>query len=156
MLLSFLDTIKEYIQGKQALAINGDGKPAEEEAKIAIAVVLLEIACGDGELHEKEASLIHSILIRELGIEGYEAEEMVNYATRVSKNGSEFEDCITAINEAYNDEQKRYILTLLWKVVYADNIVKEFEMVLAEHVRSQLGLSEEDGEQSRKDAERIF
>lgn len=156
MLLSFLDTIKEYIQGKQALAINGNGKPAEEEVKIAIAVVLLEIACGDGELHEKESSIIHSILIRELGIESYEAEELVDYAARMKKSGSEFEDCIVTINEAYSVEQKRYILTLLWKVVYADNIVKEFEMVLAEHVRNQLGLSEEEGEQSRKEAERIF
>lgn len=152
--MSIIELIKDYLQGRQVLATNGNGKPADEEAKIATAVVLLEIACDNGNIPEKESSLIYSILKRELALKEYEAEELINYASKVA-NGSEFDRCIKTINECYSDDQKRYILTLLWKIAFADNVVKDFELVITDHVRTQLGLSLEDSEQSKKEAQRI-
>ena len=59
-------------------------------------------------------------------------------------------DVTEVIVSNYSRNQRQSILTLLWRVIDADNLVAEWEEVFVNHVARAVGLSKEEAELARR------
>ncbi len=127
-----------------------EGEWANLEVQAATAILLLEAAHGDEEYVWREHRAIVRGLERAFGIGREEALRLIGRAEEIRPPVVSLADVTEVIVSNYSRNQRQSILTLLWNVIDADNLVAEWEEVFANHVARAVGLSKEEAEGARR------
>ena len=152
--MSILERVRSFLQPQPAhLATDRVGEPAAEDARLATAVLLLEMAYGDTEYVAAEKKAIRQIVEREFGISGRDAKRLLESAEAERPKTGNYSWVSERIQKEYSEEQRKRIVALVWKVVYADRVVEEFEEVFGNYVGKLVGLSPEEIREARTLAE---
>ncbi len=109
--------------------------------QLAAAVLLLEVAFADGELHDKELELIRELLIGQFKITSTDLDELLTEAGEVRRDSSDLHQFTREINIAFSQAEKEQIIEAIWRLVYADGRLDHFEEALMRQLGSLIGLS---------------
>ena len=121
-----------------------DSRSLETKILIATCVLLLEIANSDDEFSPVERETIHRILEEELEIPREEIDQLLNLAVRDRQNSVDIWEYTNLINQYFSTSEKIQLVERIWRVIYADGKVDQFEDYLAHKLADLLRLSHDD------------
>ena len=83
-----------------------------------------EVARSDGDISESELNAIKELIILN-NRKNYE--EILNKVSEFSNENSSFYDFVKKINESFSNEEKEYLISVLWDVAFADGVLETHE-----------------------------
>ena len=102
-------------------------KDTELSLEICCAVLLCEVMRADSAFTEEEQDALSLILIEQFNLTPLEVTDILEKAFELSENASDFYQFTSKINQYYSLDERIKIVTLLWKVAYADGELANIE-----------------------------
>ncbi len=115
-----------------------------DRVMLATCVILLEMAKSDDEFSSIEKTTISSILNKEFLISDEATEELMEIAHRKREESIDLWEFTHLINENYSIPEKRKVVELAWKVIYADDKLDKYEDHLVHKLARLLQLEHSD------------
>jgi uncharacterized tellurite resistance protein B-like protein len=151
--MSLLDFVRTHLLGKPHLDLDQYGHRVDTDLVIATIVLLLETAYGDHEYAPVERDALRRGIKREFGIAERDAVLLMERADKARGGGAADLASISAkLSEGYDVGQRKRILDLLWKIIYADKIVDADEVAFADQVAAMAGLTRDEAIECRRKA----
>ncbi|MDJ0938691.1 MAG: TerB family tellurite resistance protein [Woeseiaceae bacterium] len=106
-----------------------DAQPAEREhaLRLATAVLMVEVARADHEFGEEEFHALLRLIEQHFRLTPDEANELANEAGEHSEEVVHVQHLTQQMHEHLNDDEKARVVSLLWKVAFADGRLHSFE-----------------------------
>jgi uncharacterized tellurite resistance protein B-like protein len=138
--------IKKLLASRNDVNITAD----DEALKLASAALLLEAACMDGHADDVEISTVINLLGDHFDLSSGEASELVDAGREVLANSVELYGFTRTIKNSFNHEDRVRMIEMLWKVVYADGILHDFEANLVRRICGLIYVSDRESGDARK------
>jgi uncharacterized tellurite resistance protein B-like protein len=134
---------KAFSRSQQPEAHAGapEGETRDDDLRIAVCALFLEIANIDDEFSEEERDNILSTLQSEYQLSKEHALELARRAVSELEGSIDLWQFTNLINENYTEKEKLRVVELLWRVVYADGKLEKHEDYLLHKLASLLRLS---------------
>jgi uncharacterized tellurite resistance protein B-like protein len=144
-----LDRIRALFAGDLPSPAAPGGRPVADRNLAAVAL-LVEAALLDGTFAEKERASIQAILMRNFGLAGGDADELVAEAEKAQSQADHLVRFTRILKEAYGPDERAAILEMLWEVAYADGVLHHFEANLLRRISGLLYVSDREAGAARK------
>jgi uncharacterized tellurite resistance protein B-like protein len=115
-----------------------------QKIQIATCVLLLEMANVDDEFTISEETTIREILRNELGIHEEDVDEIMGIAIRDRQQGVGLYEYTRFINRVFSLDERRTLIEYVWKVIYADGVLDQYEDYLVHKLAKLLHLEHND------------
>jgi uncharacterized tellurite resistance protein B-like protein len=138
--------IKKLLASRDDVNITAD----DEALKLASAALLLEAACMDGHADDVEISTVMNLLGDQFDLSAVEASELIDAGREVLANSVELYGFTRTIKNSFNHEDRVRMIEMLWKVVYADGILHDFEANLVRRICGLIYVSDRESGDARK------
>lgn len=140
--------------------VSGDGAPPQklddDEARIAIAALLVEAARADGLYEVAEREMIDRVLARRFGVTPFEAAGIRQDGEAVQAEAADLVRFTRAIKDAVPHDERYEVIEALWEVIYADGEREAHESALVRKLAGLLYVPDRDaGIARRRVAERL-
>lgn len=137
-----LDSLKRFFN-----KVSGDGAremtaTREHDVQVATCALLVEIARIDETFTEEELETVLSILSEKYGMSREHADELIAEAEAELDNSLDLWQFAKLINENYTNEEKVEIVETLWRIVYVDGKMDQYEHYLMNKLKNLLRLSQ--------------
>jgi uncharacterized tellurite resistance protein B-like protein len=135
------DVVKRFF-GKEKKA--GDDDAAQKsghDIHVATCALLVEIARIDGTFTQEEMSSILSILKEKYGLSRQHADALIAEAEKQLEESVDMWQFARMINENYSNEEKMEIIETLWRIVYVDGKMDQYEHYLMNKLKNLLRVS---------------
>ena len=144
--MHMIERIKKLLASRDDINITAD----DEALKLASAALLLEAACMDGHADDVEISTVMNLLGDHFDLSAGEASELVVAGREVLANSVELYGFTRTIKNSFNHEDRVRMIEMLWKVVYADGILHDFEANLVRRICGLIYVSDRESGDARK------
>ena len=151
--MTIVKSIKNILAGSGLLSRDREGNEASHELQLAVAVLILRAAYGDKRFSLEEREEAINDLEHEFGMERRDVEVLVEEARELQQFDSWIESFIENIKDSFNIDQRIEILSLVWRIAEADDLVDEVEEDFITSLGLRLGLSTEEGEEAERRAQ---
>ncbi|MCP5103762.1 MAG: TerB family tellurite resistance protein [bacterium] len=111
---------------------------------IASCVLLLEIAHADDNFSISEKTTIREILAKQVNIPEQDIDEIMALAVRDREQSVGLYEYTSFINRVFSRNEKRTLIESIWKVIYADGVVDQYEDYLVHKLAELLRLDHSD------------
>lgn len=131
------------------------GQPAasaDEQRRLAAAVLLLEIARADYAHHEAERAALRAGLVREFRLSEAAVDALLGQAELRARQSVSLYEFVKTLNDTMTSDDKRGLLRLLWDVAHADGQVDPHEEHLIRQLADLLHLPHADFIRAKLDA----
>jgi len=136
--MGLFDRLKEAIQPQ------GVAKRDPVRAKrIAAAVLMLEMAHADNNHDPQEYAEIRRQLKTHFGLDDSEVEDLITAAAPQAEAAVSLYAYLKTLNDGLDEQEKREVLEMLWRVAYADNQLDAHEEHLLRELAELLYLPHE-------------
>jgi uncharacterized tellurite resistance protein B-like protein len=135
------DRLKQRLQARFA---NADALPDEHTGAIAAAMLLLEVAWADQQIHEKELERVRSALIQIFGVGADEASALVTEARDAHASSISIYPFTRIANETLSLDAKKTLLVNCWRLASADAVIDDHEEYTIRRIAELLYLTHED------------
>lgn len=139
----------------RALLLKGDETPAadpDEERRAVTAALLVQAALMDGDFDASERRTISDLLVNEFSLDAGEVASLIEEAEQAVHRSSQLFG-FTRIADAHLDHEQRIdLMEMLWRVVYADGVVHDYEASLMRRIAGLLHVTDRDSAHARKRA----
>ena len=125
----------------KSLAAEQPNEDNELSLELACAVLLCEVIRADGEYTQEEKNTLNTIMQTKFHLSKNEAVEVLNTATSLSENSTDFYQFTNNINQHYNLEQRKEMVSLLWEIAYADGNLASIEEHIIRRISDLLHLN---------------
>lgn len=115
-------------------------KNTELSLEICCAVLLCEVMRADSAFTEEEQDTLSVILTTQFNLTAQEVNDILVKALELSENASDFYQFTSKINQYYSLDERIKIVTLLWKVAYADGELASIEEYIIRKIADLLHL----------------
>lgn len=119
-----LDKLKELFTAE--LQTKDQAAP-EKALQRACAMLLMEVSRADFELVPSEKNKVIALLKSLFNLSETELAELVQYSEVKSEHNTSMYPLTSLINEHYEYEQRVNLISLMWKVAYADGDLDKYE-----------------------------
>jgi uncharacterized tellurite resistance protein B-like protein len=133
-----LDTIRQYLGGFGTAQRTTANLPDE---RVAVAAVLLEVAEADRELAPVEYHEIVNLLRAHFGLTQEQVDALLETTRREREQSTDLFPFTHAIARQYTPERKQAVLTMVWRVILADEVLDPYEDQLARRLQSMLSVN---------------
>ena len=134
-----LDTIRQFIAG---IGAKKPGAAFEEvDQKLAASALLFHIVAIDGMVSPEERTMLADLLMRRFGLDYDSTETLIKEAERVEKESIDLYGFTSVLKRQLDEKDREKIVELMWKLVYADGTVHDFEDNVIWRVAELLGVS---------------
>lgn len=116
----------------------------QQQARLAAAVLLVEIGKADLTLDAAEMDVIRQSLSNNFGISPADADELLQQARQERDSSVSMQPYIAALTENTDRETRRQLLLSLWRVAFADGELDNYEEHLMRRIADMLFLSHAD------------
>ena len=123
---------------------NETPEATEHQARLAAAVMLVEVAAIDDHVQEEESKALLDILAGKFQLSAEEVQELQNQAREAQANASSLHDHTRIINERFSDQQKQDLVANMWQIAYADGQLDKYEEYIVRRVSELLYVSHSD------------
>ena len=126
----------------------------EDAQRLAAAVLLLEVARADYEHQPAEVEALRTGLSREFAVSQAALDSLLGEAAERAKQSVSLFEFVQTLNRSMSPDQKRSLLTLLWRVAWADGQIDPHEEHLLRRITDLLHLSHADFIRGKLEAEK--
>jgi uncharacterized tellurite resistance protein B-like protein len=120
-----LAAIKRYLS--EAAQPRAPGAAAEDELQLAAAALLFHVIAIDGVVSDEERTLLTDLLSRRFGLSIEEAAALARKAEDADAEAVDLYGFTSVLKRTLDIGDRERIIELMWKLVYADGTVHEFE-----------------------------
>ncbi|MCF6196239.1 MAG: TerB family tellurite resistance protein [Emcibacter sp.] len=143
--MSILKRIHNMLNGAPMAA-----QPEKGDETLAAAVLMVEVAAGDGQISRVERERILSLLENRLGLSAEEALELFVEAIATHDESNHMLNFTRKIKDHFDAAGREKILELLWEVVFADGEEDAYESNLLRRVAGLLYVTDRKNGEIRK------
>lgn len=138
MLRALKDFFDQHVGGATA-----DAPSATRHAlEVAAAALLVEIARIDGTMQPSERAAVLRAIHEKFALTDTEAENLLASAEREVKQAEGYYPFTSLINQNFSQEQKEFLIELMWRAAYADSELSAHELHLMRKVAGLLYVSD--------------
>ena len=112
----------------------------ERKLEIATCVILLEAATADSKLSKEELQKIIEILKEKFQLTDSAVHELIETSKKEREGSRGVWPFTHLINEDLTIEEKYELMGMIWKVIYSDKTLDEFENYIAHELLKLLNL----------------
>ncbi|KRT66338.1 MAG: hypothetical protein XU11_C0010G0053 [Candidatus Dadabacteria bacterium CSP1-2] len=112
----------------------------ERKLEIATCVVLLEAASVDSKLSKEELQKIIELLKEKFQLSDSSVSELIETSKKEREGSTGVWPYTHLINEDLTIEEKYELMGMIWKVIYSDKTLDEFENYIAHELLKLLNL----------------
>ena len=114
---------------------------AKDRIPLAAAVLLLEVAHVNGDFNQTQEKVLGTILVDLFSVDVESLEELLKLAEEARKNSVDLHQYTREINMGFTQPEKEQIIEAVWRVVYADGFLDQYEEAIMRQLGSLIGLS---------------
>lgn len=126
---------------------------AEDPTPLAAAMLLFEVAWADHEITAAEVESMISALTQLFAIEESAARALTNRAIEAHKTETSIYPFTRSINDALSVEEKQQLITTLWRLALADQMVDKYEEHAIRRIADLLYVPHRDFIRAKRDAQ---
>ena len=136
-----LDTLKHFFGKTAGKAETTDNDETDHDIHIATCALFVELARIDEEFSPAEMEMILSILNEKYGLSKDHAAQLVAETEKELENSIDLWQFSNLINQNYSMTEKLEIVEMLWRVVYVDGRMDQYEHYLMNKLKNLLRLT---------------
>lgn len=102
-------------------------KVGEEQIRLAVAGLLAHIVAIDGVVTDNERAVLADVLKAHFDLGAEDAAALAAAGTSVDAEAVDLYGFTSVLKQRLSDEDRRRIIEMMWRLVYADGKVHEFE-----------------------------
>lgn len=134
-----IDPIKRFLAG---LGEGGDKVPiGQDEVRLAAAALLFHVVAIDGVVSEDERKTLSDLLKRHFDLDPTETRSLVEAAVSAEAEAVDLYGFTSVLKGRLEAGDRERIIEMMWKLVFADGTVHEFEDNVVWRVAELLGVS---------------
>ena len=145
MLNKFQSIFSKLNQPEQKLARN--------DLHLAYAALLVHAAYIDGSLADEEMKTIRRLLAEKYNLDESEITELITEAEKKEKHSVDLYSFTSILTSHLDQDGRKEIISMLWEIVLADNIIDNYEDHLVRRVSDLIGVSTRDRILLKKEVE---
>ena len=135
---------------RKLMMSTGHAELQPEDARLAIASVLVMAARADGKYEDDEAAVIDRVLMSRFGITAAQARGLREEGETAEAEAIDLYQFTKAIKGAIPHDDRVAILEELWRVILSDGVRDPMEDTLMRQMTERLGLSSMDSALARQ------
>ena len=136
-----LDIVKRFFNKTKVNNSDTGKQDREHDLCVATCALFVEMARIDGTFTQAELEAILSILKDKYGVSGEHADALIQEADKERDQSVDLWQFASLINENYSTEEKIEVVETLWKIVYVDGKMDQYEHYLMNKLKNLLRLS---------------
>ena len=125
---------------KEGFAAPADAEQRHDPLRLATAAVLLEIGHADGTFSPAEGEGLMDYLERAFALSPDEARELIDEATEIRNRTIDHFALTNHIRKNASLQDRINIVTTMWRMVYSDGKLTDYENYLVRKLADLLGL----------------
>jgi len=139
-----LSSLKRFFSPSAADRTVDSGRDhSEHDIRIATCALFLEMARIDEKFTKEEMETVLSIMQEKYGLSREHADTLVAEADKELEDSVDLWQFARLINENYSIDEKMEIIEILWRMVYVDGKMDEYEHYLMSKLKNLLRLSQD-------------
>ena len=126
---------------------DGHGHPdrfAEDDYRLAAAALLVHTANIDGNFAERERTRLRAIIQLNFQLDDAATDELIAEAIEAERRSIDLYQFTSRLNRTLDEKGRARVVEMMWQIVFADNVVSEFEDNLIWRAADLLGVSREE------------
>ena len=127
-----------------------DTPPTHDEARIAVAALLVEAALADGEYAAAEVGAIDAILADHYELSADEAVSLRNAGEKAQAEAADIVRFSRAVKDAVPHEERIWLIERVWEVAQADGVMDHYEANLVRRLCGLLYVSDKESGLARR------
>jgi uncharacterized tellurite resistance protein B-like protein len=139
-----LKSIKRFFDDHLAPTDQGQRMDDEHVLRLAVAALLLEVGESDYQDHPAERDAVMEAVKNHFDLEQAEADALIELAESERAGATDYFQFTSLINRTYDQEQKKRVIEILWKVAFADGELHKYEEHLIRRLAELLHLPHRD------------
>ena len=136
-----IDVVKRFFGKATAEVSKGANQNTAHDIRVATCALLVEIARIDEKFTDAEMETILSILKEKYGLSPDHADALIAEAEKELEKSVDLWQFAKLINENYSNEEKIEIIETLWRIVYVDGKMDQYEHYLMSKLQNLLRLT---------------
>ncbi|MEJ2618810.1 MAG: TerB family tellurite resistance protein [Candidatus Thiodiazotropha sp.] len=140
MLKSVLDYFNVHLLPEK----EASDEAAHSQLRLAVAVLLIEIAESDFDRAPEEKSAILDAIKHQFGLASKEARALMDLAEQAHRQSTDYFQFTSLINKNYSYQQKIEVIENLWRVAFADQQLHQYEEHVIRRLADLIHLSHSD------------
>jgi uncharacterized tellurite resistance protein B-like protein len=135
-----MDKLKSVLASPVQGLRGGERAPAFDPL-VASCAILFEMAESDQEIAVEERRLIEHMLGEKFGLSAAEVQSLIAETERARAQATDLFPFTHAIAQQYTPEEKRTLLVMVWRVIFADGRLDPYEDQLAHRLQRMLAVN---------------
>jgi len=136
-----IDIVKKFFSNATAEVSNGANQNTEHDIRVATCALFVEMARIDEKFTDAEMETILSILKEKYGLSPDHADALIAEAEKELEKSVDLWQFAKLINDNYSNEEKIEIIETLWRIVYVDGKMDQYEHYLMSKLQNLLRLT---------------
>jgi len=136
-----IDVVKRFFSKATAEVTKDANKNTAHDIRVATCALLVEIARIDEKFTDAEMEAILSILKEKYGLSPDHADALIAEAEKELEKSVDLWQFAKLINDNYSNEEKIEIIETLWRIVYVDGKMDQYEHYLMSKLQNLLRLT---------------
>lgn len=124
--------------------------PTNEDVRIAVGILLLDMAGRDGDFDPDEVKTIFKTMCNQFHISENETKRILEMASEVRESREKIDSFLLLLRTNFSEAQRITVLRMIWEIVLADGKVAAMERRFADVLRVSLGLEQAAGLEAEK------
>lgn len=110
----------------------------EHNVRVACAVLLIDAAQADHDVHDEEMRVVERLLRERFGLDADESAALMRHAREQLDHSVALQGFTRRLTDALDEEERGALVGMLWDVVYADGKLDAWEEHLVRRVADLL------------------
>ncbi len=136
-----LDILKQFFNKAAKKSSRTDDRKSGHDILVATCALFVEIARIDEKFTQAEMKTLLSILKEKYGLSPAHADALIEEAEKELNKSVDLWQFARLINENYSNQEKTEIIETLWRIVYVDGKMDQYEHYLMNKLKNLLRLS---------------
>jgi uncharacterized tellurite resistance protein B-like protein len=145
-----IEHIKALLSGRGNAAAGAQVGHEIKALQRAVAALLIQAACLDGDFGDVERTRIEALLANRFTLAPAEVAALMQAAARMSEEAVDSYEFTSRISQQFDHEERVGIVEMLWDVAYADGSLHPYEGNLLRRVAGLLYVTDQESGAARK------
>ena len=120
------------------------------EPEVLVAAVLIEVAVIDGTFDQGERETISKLLEKSYMLDSLSINALIDEAKKQTERSNDLFGLTRKINSVFDHTERINLVEMLWRVVYSDGVVEDFEANIMRRLNGLLHVSDRESGEAKK------